>query len=52
MAFTELGVKKIRLTGGEPLVRTEVMTLIQKLGASGSTGTPAYHQWLSIDNLC
>ena len=32
-AFTELGVKKIRLTGGEPLVRTDVMTLIQKLGA-------------------
>ena len=32
-AFTELGVKKIRLTGGEPLVRTDVMTLVQKLGA-------------------
>ena len=33
MAFTELGVKKIRLTGGEPLVRTDVMKLIQKLVA-------------------
>tara|TARA_B100000575_G_scaffold280774_1_gene270673 strand:- start:609 stop:1508 length:900 start_codon:yes stop_codon:yes gene_type:complete len=32
-AFTELGVKKIRLTGGEPLVRTDVMALINKLGA-------------------
>jgi GTP 3',8-cyclase len=32
-AFTELGVKKIRLTGGEPMVRTDVMTLIEKLGA-------------------
>ena len=32
-AFTELGVKKFRLTGGEPLVRHDVMTLIQKLGA-------------------
>ncbi|HBW82650.1 MAG TPA: GTP 3',8-cyclase MoaA [Gammaproteobacteria bacterium] len=32
-AFTELGVKKIRLTGGEPLVRTNVMTLVEKLGA-------------------
>ncbi len=32
-AFTELGVKKIRLTGGEPMVRTEVMSLIEKLGA-------------------
>ncbi|MBT3529357.1 MAG: GTP 3',8-cyclase MoaA [Gammaproteobacteria bacterium] len=31
--FTELGVKKIRLTGGEPMVRTDVMTLIERLGA-------------------
>ncbi len=32
-AFTELGVKKIRLTGGEPMVRSDVMTLIEQLGA-------------------
>ena len=32
-AFTDLGVKKIRLTGGEPMVRTDVMSLIEKLGA-------------------
>lgn len=32
-AFTELGVKKIRLTGGEPLVRSGVMSLVKKLGA-------------------
>lgn len=31
-AFTELGVKKLRLTGGEPLVRRNVMSLIEKLG--------------------
>jgi|TARA_B100000809_G_scaffold20013_2_gene17658 cyclic pyranopterin phosphate synthase len=31
--FTELGVKKIRLTGGEPMVRNNVMSLIEKLGA-------------------
>ena len=31
-AFTELGVKKIRLTGGEPLVRNNVLKLIQDLG--------------------
>lgn len=30
--FTELGVKKIRLTGGEPLVRKNVMSLIEQLG--------------------
>jgi len=42
--FIELGVKKIRLTGGEPLVRRDIMTLFHGLGrhlkgdASGATG--------------
>lgn len=31
-AFTELGVRKIRLTGGEPLVRSEVMSLVEQVG--------------------
>lgn len=31
-AFTELGVNKIRLTGGEPLVRNNVMSLVENLG--------------------
>src|SRR5690606_7337161 len=31
-AFTELGVKKIRLTGGEPLVRRGVLGLVERLG--------------------
>ena len=31
-AFTELGVKKIRLTGGEPMVRSDVMSLMKRLG--------------------
>ncbi len=31
-AFTELGVRKIRLTGGEPMVRSNVMSLIERLG--------------------
>lgn len=31
-AFSALGVKKIRLTGGEPLVRRDVLTLVQRLG--------------------
>jgi cyclic pyranopterin phosphate synthase len=30
--FVELGVKKIRLTGGEPLVRKEAGSIIRKLG--------------------
>lgn len=32
-AFVELGVDKIRLTGGEPLVRRDVMSLFQGIGA-------------------
>ena len=32
-AFTELGVKKIRLTGGEPLVRKGIVTLAEQLNA-------------------
>ncbi|WP_295873188.1 GTP 3',8-cyclase MoaA [uncultured Zhongshania sp.] len=31
-SFVQLGVKKIRLTGGEPLVRNNVMSLIERLG--------------------
>lgn len=31
-AFTELGVRKIRITGGEPLVRRNVLQLFQNLG--------------------
>ncbi|NJO17287.1 MAG: GTP 3',8-cyclase MoaA [Thioploca sp.] len=31
-AFVELGVTKIRLTGGEPLVRKNILQLIQTLG--------------------
>jgi cyclic pyranopterin phosphate synthase len=31
-AFTELGVHKIRITGGEPLVRKNILWLFQQLG--------------------
>jgi cyclic pyranopterin phosphate synthase len=31
-AFTELGVEKIRITGGEPLVRRNVLWLFEQLG--------------------
>ena len=33
-AFVDLGVRKIRLTGGEPLVRRNVMWLVEQLGAA------------------
>lgn len=33
LAFIRLGTRKLRLTGGEPLVRRNVMTLFQRLGS-------------------
>jgi len=37
-AFTELGVSKIRITGGEPLVRRNILQLMQDLGALPGLG--------------
>ncbi|MCS3902604.1 cyclic pyranopterin phosphate synthase [Methylohalomonas lacus] len=37
-AFTELGVSKIRITGGEPLVRRNVMQLFEQIGALPGLG--------------
>jgi cyclic pyranopterin phosphate synthase len=37
-AFVRLGVRKLRLTGGEPLVRRNVMSLFRALGRHVSSG--------------
>jgi len=37
-AFVRLGVRKLRLTGGEPLVRRGIMTLFRALGRHLETG--------------
>ena len=37
-AFVGLGVRKLRLTGGEPLIRRGVMTLVRALGRHLGTG--------------
>ena len=37
-AFIRRGVRKVRLTGGEPLVRKGAMTLIERLGRAVRTG--------------
>src|SRR6202045_5291583 len=36
--FIRLGVKKLRLTGGEPLVRRDIMTLFRSLGRHLDSG--------------
>ena len=35
--FIDLGIKKIRLTGGEPLVRKDIIKLIEKLNYKKNT---------------
>ena len=37
-AFIDKGIKKIRLTGGEPLVRRGFMNLVKSLGQQLKTG--------------
>ena len=37
-AFIERGVRKLRLTGGEPLVRKGIMTLVESVGRHLKTG--------------
>ena len=37
-SFIRLGVRKLRLTGGEPLVRRNIMWLIERLGAQVKSG--------------
>src|SRR5713226_7900137 len=37
-AFVRLGVRKLRLTGGEPLVRRNIMSLVRSLGRHLDSG--------------
>ncbi len=37
-AFVRMGVRKLRLTGGEPLVRRNIMSLVRGLGRHLATG--------------
>jgi molybdenum cofactor biosynthesis enzyme MoaA len=49
-AFIALGVQKIRLTGGEPLVRRNVMSLVESLGARLGLITPMTHNFCESCN--
>src|SRR5260370_39055515 len=49
-AFVRLGVRKLRLTGGEPLVRKNVMSLFRALGRH--LETRALHELTLTTNGC
>lgn len=44
-AFVELGVGKVRLTGGEPLIRSNILSLVKSLGQ-----LPGLHQLVLTTN--
>lgn len=54
-AFIDLGVKKLRITGGEPLVRKNIMQLFSNLGKKTRPWIRrinTYYKWLSTPSLC
>ena len=49
--FVSLGIEKIRLTGGEPMLRRDIETIIRKLAqlkTSGSSRSGAYNERLLL----
>ncbi|MEZ5946712.1 MAG: GTP 3',8-cyclase MoaA [Hyphomonas sp.] len=43
-AFIDRGIRKLRITGGEPLVRKDILSLIERLGARREAG--------QLDEIC
>ena len=51
--FTEFGVRKVRITGGEPLVRSDVTTLIEELARNtGCVGFGDDDQRFLVASVC
>ena len=46
-----LGIRKIRLTGGEPLMRPKLPDLVAKLSAFRSSRSRAHDQWRALADL-
>jgi len=44
-AFVELGVRKIRLTGGEPLIRRDIVKLVASLSAMSGLDEVTMTKW-------
>ena len=55
-AFVERGVRKLRITGGEPLVRKNVMSLFESLSRHPRFGrarrADRHHQCFAIAQIC
>ena len=53
--FIDLGVKKLRITGGEPLVRKNIMKLFSNLGKKNRSRIRrinTYNKWFSTRSIC
>jgi cyclic pyranopterin phosphate synthase len=54
--FVGMGVQKLRITGGEPLVRRDIMTFFQRhvapLEQRGAKGINPDHQWIAVGTVC
>src|SRR5258707_5857489 len=49
LAFVAKGVERLRITGGEPLVRRNVLRLVDRLGATIGTSN---HQEVTLTTNC
>ena len=54
--FVGMGVQKLRITGGEPLVRRDIMTFFngmsRHLDSGALKGIDPDHQWITVGTVC
>lgn len=50
--FSEMGIRKVKITGGEPLVRTDILEIVKKIsGISGIDEVSMTSNGLQLENL-
>ncbi len=51
-AFSEMGIRKVKITGGEPLVRTDILEIVKKIsGINGIEEVSMTTNGLKLENL-